>query len=170
MTMMMAMTSLALDHHGYSLSFISVSVSLHVIGMFGFSIPLGRLSDRLGRRNMMLVGTGVSALGSILVPTSPEYIVITSGTFLVGLGWSCINVASSALITEVVTPAERGRAIGFSDTISQSASIIMPLAGGPLVEWAGLPALAIVAIVVLAVPVVMLSRLRETAPGEYAQA
>jgi len=168
MTMMMAMTSLALDHHGYSLSLISVSVSLHVIGMFGFSIPLGRLSDRLGRRTMMLGGSAITALGSILVPTSPEYIVITSGTFLVGLGWSCVNVASSALITEVVDPGERGRAIGFSDAISQSASIVLPLLGGPLVEWAGLPALAVVALAVLAVPVIMLSRLREPSPGQYA--
>ena len=43
MSMMMAMTSLALDHHGYGLTLISVSVSLHVVGMFGFSIPFGRL-------------------------------------------------------------------------------------------------------------------------------
>ena len=170
MTMMMAMTSLALDHHGYGLSSISVSVSLHVVGMFGFSIPFGRLSDRIGRRNIMLLGNVIIAIGSILVPTSPEYAVITLGTFLVGLGWSCVNVASSALITEVVGPAERGRAIGLSDTISQSSSIIMPLAGGPLVAWAGLPALAVVALAVLAVPVILLSRLREPSPGQYAHA
>jgi MFS family permease len=168
MTMMMAMTSLALDHHGYGLSLISVSVSLHVVGMFGFSIPLGRLSDRIGRRNVMLIGNAIVAAGSILVPTSPEYAIITLGTFLVGLGWSCVNVASSALITEVVGPAERGRAIGLSDTISQSSSIVMPLAAGPLVEWAGLPVLAVVAIAVLAVPVILLSRLREPSPGRYA--
>jgi MFS family permease len=170
MSMMMAMTSLALDHHGYSLSLISVSVSMHVVGMFGFSIPFGRLSDRIGRRNVMLLGNVIIAIGSILVPTSPDYFVITAGTFFVGLGWSCVNVASSALITEVVGPTERGRAIGLSDTISQSSSIVLPLAAGPLVEWAGLPALAVVALAVLAVPVIMLARLRETAPGEYAHA
>ena len=169
MTMMMAMTSLALDHHGFGLSLISASVSLHVVGMFGFSIPFGRLSDRIGRRNVMLLGDVIIALGSILVPTSDQYIVITLGTFLVGLGWSCVNVASTALIAEVVGPAERGRAIGLSDTISQSASIVLPLAGGPLVEWAGLPALAVVALAVLAVPVIMLSRLHEPSPGQYAR-
>ena len=168
MTMMMAMTSLALNHHGYGLSLISVSVSLHVVGMFGFSIPFGRLSDRIGRRNVMLIGNAIVAVGSILVPTSPDYVVITAGTFFVGLGWSCINVASSALITEVVPPSERGRVIGLSDTISQSSSIVLPLAAGPLVEWAGLPALALVALAVLAVPVIMLSRLREPSPGQYA--
>jgi MFS family permease len=170
MSMMMAMTSLALDHHGYGLSLISVSVSLHVVGMFGFSIPFGRMSDRFGRRKVMLLGNVVIAIGSILVPTSPDYLVITTGTFLVGLGWSCVNVASSALITEVVGPAERGRAIGLSDTISQAATIALPLAGGPLVEWAGLPALAVVSLLVLAGPVIMLSRLRETSPGVYAHA
>jgi MFS family permease len=170
MSMMMAMTSVALSHHGHDLTLISVSVSIHVVGMFGFSIPFGRLSDRLGRRKVMLVGMVIIAVGSILVPTSSDYLVITTGTFLVGLGWSCVNVASSALITEVVEPAERGRAIGVSDTFSQAATIVMPLAGGPLVELAGLPAIAIVAIAVLAVPVVMLTRLRETSPGKYAHA
>ncbi|MCC7367896.1 MAG: MFS transporter [Chloroflexi bacterium] len=170
MSMMMAMTSLALDHHGYSLTSISASVSLHVIGMFGFSIPIGRLSDRFGRRNLMLVGNVLLAVGSILVPTSPEYIVITTGTFLVGLGWSCVNVASSALITEVVAPAERGRAIGFSDTISQASTIAMPLAGGPIAAHLGLPALAVVALAVLLGPVIMLSRLREHEPGHYGHA
>lgn len=168
MTMMMAMTSLALSHHGHALPLISLSVSIHVVGMFGFSIPLGRLTDRLGRRTLMLLGAGISALGSILVPTSPDYFVITLGTFLVGLGWSCVNVASSALIADVVGPRERGRAIGTSDAISQASSIVMPLAGGPLVVLAGLPALAVVAIAVLVLPVVMLARLREPSPGRYA--
>ena len=168
MAMMMAMTSLALDHHGYSLSLISISVSLHVVGMFGFSIPFGRLSDRVGRRNVMLAGNAVIALGSIFVGTSSEYVLITIGTFLVGLGWSCVNVASSALITEVVGSSERGRAIGLSDTISQASTILLPIAGGPLVEWAGLPILAVVSFAVLAGPVIMLARLREPSPGQYA--
>lgn len=167
MSMMMAMTALALDHHGYGLSLISVSVSLHVVGMFGFSIPFGRLSDRFGRRNVMLIGNVVIAVGSIFVGTSADYLLITIGTFLVGVGWSCVNVASSALITEVVGPTERGRAIGLSDTISQSSTILLPLAGGPLVAWAGLPILAVVSIAVLAGPVIMLARLREPSPGRY---
>ena len=168
MSMMMAMTALALDHHGYGLTLISVSASLHTIGMFGFSIPFGRLSDAYGRRNIMLVGNVVIALGSIFVGTSPDYFVITLGTFLVGVGWSCVNVSSSALITEVVGPSERGRAIGLSDTISQASTIVLPLAAGPLVEWAGLPTLAVVTFLVLVGPIIMLARLREPSPGQYA--
>lgn len=170
MSMMMAMTSLALSHHGHPLTLISVSVSLHVMGMFGFSLPLGRLSDRFGRRAVMLAGNAVLVLGSILVPTSSDYWMVTMGTFLVGLGWSCVNVASSALITEVVPPSERGRAIGVSDTFSQAATIVLPLSGGPLVELAGLPILAFVALALLAAPVVLLTRLQEPTPGHYGHA
>jgi MFS family permease len=86
MSLMMAMTSLALDHHGHALQAISIAVSIHVVGMYGLSIPLGRLTDRVGRRNVMVAGTLMSALGSVLIPASPEYWVITAGTFLVDVG------------------------------------------------------------------------------------
>jgi MFS family permease len=167
MSMMMAMTSLALAHHEYALPLISVAVSIHVMGMYGLSVPLGRLVDRLGRRNMMLLGVTISAFGSVLIPTSDQYAVITSGTFLVGLGWAAVNVASSALIVDVVGPLERGRAVGTSDTFSQMSAIVMPLAAGPLVAIVGLPSLSVLALMVLAVPVLLLVRLREIAPGKF---
>ncbi len=167
MAMMMAMTSLALSHHGHALPLISLSVSIHVVGMFGPSIPLGRLSDRFGRRPLMLAGLVVLGIGSMLVPRSEAYIVITGGTFLVGVGWAACTVASSALITEVVTAGERGRAVGLSDSVSQLASMVMPLAAGPFVVLAGLESLSVVVVVVLVAPIAMVLRLREGAPGRY---
>ncbi len=167
MAMMMAMTSLALSHHGHALPLISLSVSIHVVGMFGPSIPLGRLSDRFGRRPLMLAGCVILGIGSILVPRSEAYAVITFGTFLVGVGWAACTVASSALITEVVAAGERGRAVGLSDSVSQLASMVMPLAAGPIVVASGLESLSVVAIAVLLVPLVLVLRLREASPGRY---
>jgi len=168
MSLMMAMTSLALDHHGHALQAISIAVSIHVVGMYGLSIPLGRLSDRIGRRNVLLAGTVLSALGSILVPASPEYWVITLGTFLVGVGWSCTNVSTSALIADVIDPQDRGRAIGACDAFSGAGAVLLPLVGGPLVELVGFPILAIVGTTLMALPFAMLLRLSEGARGEYA--
>ena len=48
MAMVMAMTSLALAHHGYALPAVSLAVAIHVVGMYGLSLPLGYLTDRLG--------------------------------------------------------------------------------------------------------------------------
>ena len=163
MSMMMAMTALALDHHGYGLSLISVSVSLHVVGMFGLSLPIGRLTDRLGRRWMMMIGTWVSAVGGLFVAMGVDYWAVTLGTALVGVGWCCTNVASTALIADLVPARDRGRAIGTNDSFANAGSIFLPLLGGPVVELAGLPSLAIISTGLLMIPLLMLVKLDENA-------
>ena len=167
MSMMMAMNAVALAHHGHGLSAISFSVALHIVGMFGFSLPLGRLADAVGRRKVMLLGLGLAGVGGSLVPTSPDYWVVTAGTFLVGLGWSCGNVAIVALLADTTPPLARGRAIGLNDTCSGAASISLPVLAGPLVEVVGLPALAVVSAALMIVPLILLLRLREPSPGRY---
>jgi Na+/melibiose symporter-like transporter len=112
MTMMMALTPLAMAHSGHALTMISMAVGVHVVGMYGLSLPLGRLADRVGRRSVILMGLGVVALGAVLVPLTPDYWVAAGGLLLVGVGWSCVNVAVTALIADTVPVVERGRAIG----------------------------------------------------------
>ena len=167
MSMMMAMTSLALNHHGHTLSAISVSVAIHVMGMFGFSLPLGWLADRIGRRNVMLLGLVLASAGSWLVVATPAYAVITAGTFFVGLGWSCVNIAATALYADTTLPAERGRVIGANDTFTAAAAICMPIVGGVVVEYMGLPMLGFLGMSLMVPPLVLLLRLREPMPGVF---
>ena len=162
MTLMMAMTSLALAHHGHDLPMISLAVAIHVVGMFGLSLPIGRLTDRIGRRWMMMVGTWVSAVGGLFVAVGVDYWAVTLGTALVGVGWCCTNVAATALIADLVPARDRGRAIGTNDAFANAGSIFLPLLGGPVVELAGLPALAIVSTGLLIIPLVMLLRFDDT--------
>jgi Na+/melibiose symporter-like transporter len=168
MTMMMAMTSLALSHHGHGLPSISLAVALHVVGMYGLSIPMGRLTDRFGRRIVMLAGLVVTFASSVVVAVTPDYWTITLGTFLVGVGWSCVNVAAAALIADTTGAHERGRAVGTNDTFTSAASIAMPLLAGPFVAVYGLGVLGVITLVALAPPTAMLLRLRELSPGHYA--
>jgi MFS family permease len=170
MAMTMAMTSLALDHHGHSLPAISVSVAIHVVGMFGFSLPLGSLADRAGRRSVLLMGLFLAGMGSLLVPTSAHYWVITAGTFFVGLGWSCVNVAATAVLADTSRPFERGRVIGLNDTFTAVAGVVLPLLAGPLVEHMGLPVLGLLGAALMVPPLLLLLRLREDTPGTYGEA
>jgi MFS family permease len=169
MTMMMAMNALALAHHGHGLPAISLSVAIHIIGMFGFSLPIGRLTDAFGRRTTMLAGLVAAGVGGVLVPTATEYWLVTIGTFLVGLGWSGVNVAAVALLSDTTRPQERGRVIGTNDTFSGAAAIALPFLAGPLVALAGLPSLAVVSLALMGVPLGLLLRLREPGGGKYAE-
>ena len=156
MSLMMALTSVTLAHHGHELSAISLSVAIHVIGMFGFSLPLGWLADRAGRRAVLLGGLAVLAAGAILVPVSDAYWVATLGTFLVGVGWSGASVAASALIADTTEPAQRGRAIGLNDSFAAVGAIVFPILGGPLAAAFGLMTAGVVA-AALTVPVMLLA-------------
>ena len=167
MNMMMAMTSLALNEHGFPLSAISLSVALHVIGMFGFSIPIGRLADRVGRRNTMLLGIFIAAGGTWFVVATPYYWIITLGTFLVGVGWSCVNISATALYADTTAPSARGRVIGANDTFTATAAIGMPLVGGVVVEQLGLRVLGFFGMALMAPALFFLLRLRERYPGTY---
>jgi cation diffusion facilitator family transporter len=167
MSMIMAMTSLALTHAGHTLPAISFAVAIHVIGMFGLSLPLGHLADRVGRRNVMLGGTVAAGAGSVCVSLSSAYWVVTAGTFLVGLGWSCMNIAVVALFADTTQPQERGRVLGVNDALTATASIGLPLLAGPLVALAGLESLAVASVGLLLVPLILLLRLHEPSPGTY---
>jgi MFS family permease len=161
MAMIMAFTSLALEHHGHPLPVISVAVTIHVIGMFGFSLPLGWVADRAGRSVVMLLGFLFLAGGAVLVPATPRYWIIVTGTFMVGVGWSAVTVAATAIITDITRSFERGRAIGANDSLSAVAAIALPLLAGPAVELLGLSALAILGTGVVVFPfVLVLMRLK----------
>lgn len=156
MAIVMVLTSLVLSHHGYGLTAITISHSFHAAGMFAFTLPLGWLSDRIGREGVMYPGVGIALIGALFVAFSEGYVSVTLGTFLVGLGWSAANVASTALIADQVDTQHRGRAIGFSESGAGAMSVVAAAVTGPLVECTSLPAAGVVAVAIAVVPLFML--------------
>uniref|UniRef100_UPI002604F51F MFS transporter n=1 Tax=uncultured Meiothermus sp. TaxID=157471 RepID=UPI002604F51F len=138
MVMMMSMTALALKALDCSLSQISFSVALHAMGMFAFSWPIGRLADRIGRRPVIVAGLAVAGLGALLVGLGEGYWAITTGTFLVGLGWSGAFLGSNTMLADVSPPIGRGRAIGVLELWANAAGMTLPILGGLVVQGFGL--------------------------------
>jgi len=155
MAIVMVLTSLVLAHHGHSLAAIAFSHMFHTAGMFAFTIPLGKLADRVGRERVMYPGVAVALVGASLVTFTGAFWSITLGTFLVGLGWAAANVAATALIADHAATAERGRAIGVNDSFAGGVTVLTAVVTGPLVEWAGLPAAGLTAVLFALVPLVM---------------
>ena len=155
MSIVMVLTSLVLAHHGHTLSAIAISHTFHSIGMFAFTIPLGKLADRVGRSRIMFPGVFVSLIGAALVAFTPNLVTVTLGTFLVGVGWAAANVAATAFIADQVTTTERGRAIGLNDTFAGVSTVFAAFVTGPLIEWYGLPATGAVAMLLALAPFVL---------------
>ncbi len=170
MSMMMALTPVAMSHHGVALSAISLTVSLHVVGMYGLSMPIGKLAGAVGRRRVLFAGVILSTLGTILVATTSEFPLMMAGLYVIGLGWCCGNVTTAAIVADT-TPAQfRGRAMGANTSFSAAASVASPLLGGVLVQLFGTPSLLTVSLVFIIPIVALLLRLNEPKPGVYAHA
>ena len=167
MSLMMVMTPLVMSESGHSVPSISLTVAIHALGMFAFSLPLGRLVDRVGRKPLFVVGLAIEAAGSILVPTTASYLVITLGLFLVGIGWSAVNVSATVLLADTTSPEERGRAIGASDAFAGVFAIVMPLIGGFVVDMSGLMAIGLIGGALALAPFPAIARLKEPSPGRY---
>ena len=156
MAVIMVLTSLVLHTHGHSLSAIAVSHMFHSAGMFAFTIPLGWLSDRLGRGKVMYPGVGITMVGAALVTFPDAFWSVTLGTFLVGLGWAAANVAATAYIADHSETTERGRTIGVNDTCAGGTAVVMAVLTGPLIAGSGLAAAGIMAIAISWLPLLLL--------------
>jgi MFS family permease len=165
MSIVMVLTSLMLAHHGHGIGAIAASHMFHTAGMFAFTVPIGKLADRIGYGKVMYPGVAVALAGAFLVTFTDHFVSITLGTFLVGIGWAAANVASTALIANKTETQVRGRAIGVNDSFSGAMTVVSALLTGPLIEWQGLPAAGIAAVIIALVPLALAITARKDALG-----
>ena len=94
----------------------------------------GRLGDRYGRRDMLLVSMTLFALGSLSCGLAPNLGLLVAARILQGLGGGGLVVLSQALVGELVPPRERARFQGYFATNYSIASIGGPIIGGLVVH------------------------------------
>ncbi|MGL5810789.1 MAG: MFS transporter [Nocardioides sp.] len=143
MVAVMVMTPLHMEHGGATLRVIGVVISVHVLGMFGFSPLVGWAVDAWGRWPV-LAGGGVVLLVALLIAGgSPEgsSTQIMVGLFLLGLGWSMASIAGATLLTDHTPLAARTDVQGASDLIMNLVAASAGALSGLVTGRQGYPAL-----------------------------
>ncbi len=157
MLAVMVMTPVHIDTmlsggHADVLAVVGIVISLHVAGMYALSPLVGYASDRYGRRSVILAGALLLAGACVLAGTAEHDTVrLSMGLFLLGVGWSCTMVAGSTMLTESVPDEIRPSVQGFGDLAMGLAGALAGALSGLVLQWAGYPALALVALL-LTVP------------------
>lgn len=96
-----------------------------------FQIPLGRLSDRIGRRPVIAMGMAVFALGSLVAGLSDNITVIAIGRALQGAG--AISSAVTALLADVTRSEVRTTAMAVMGA-GMGFAFVLALILGPVAE------------------------------------
>ena len=157
MILVMTATPLAMRAHGFDLARAATVMQWHVLGMFAPSFVTGHLIARHGTANVLLAGTGIMAAAAGVAIAGTTYAHFLVALIALGVGWNLLFVGGSSLLATTHTPAERGKVQGANDLVvftavaagSLLAGTLLHLASWQTLNLAMLPALAVVAGVVL---------------------
>lgn len=118
-----------LSHETRIASRFGYFMAIYPFMQFLFSPVLGRLSDRFGRRPVLLVSLGVATVDYLIMGLTPLLTVLYVGRVLAGMTGANLAVAT-AYIADISGPEERARRFGYMNACFGLGFVAGPLLGG----------------------------------------
>ncbi len=117
------------EDFGRSLHDVELAVSVFLLGFAAGQIGGGPLSDRFGRRTMVLWGLSVFALGSLGIMLAPDLEAMLVLRFVQALGGGLAVVNSQAIIRDLASGREGAAAMIRVIQVMMIAPLIAPVIG-----------------------------------------
>jgi predicted MFS family arabinose efflux permease len=119
-------------------------VGVFSLSQFVATVVLGGLSDRIGRRPVLLASIGVGAAGYLLFGLASSYAWLFVARAIAGFAGGNISVAQ-AYIADVTLPSQRSRGMGLVGAAFGLGFIVGPALGAVASHYGGLRAVGFVA-------------------------
>jgi MFS family permease len=119
---------------------IGVAIAVYGLARVLLAVPVGKLTDVLGRRAALALGGVVTAGGNLLCAYAPSFSVFVAGRFIAGGGAALVLIAGQIVLADITTPARRGRVMAIYQGVFLFAVGVGPYPGGLLAERFGLAA------------------------------
>lgn len=117
---------------------VGLLIGSYAAAQFSGSPVWGRLSDRSGRRSILLLTTALGSLGYILFGLANSVFLLFSGRILTGFMNGNISVIQ-AYLSDITSPKERAKGYGILGAAFGLGLVTGPAIGGLLSPW-GTPA------------------------------
>ncbi len=125
---------------GVTVSAVGMAVAIYGLARFLIAMPIGRLSDALGRRTALALGGLLSAAGNFWCAWAADFPEFVAARFIAGAGAGAIITTGHVVLADITRPEWRGRAIGIYQGTFIFAVGIGPFPGGWLASNWGLDA------------------------------
>ena len=144
------MFSSALDHGSVNVALPTIAVHFqsdfptvqwvaigYALTISALLMPMGRLSDLIGRKKVYISGSLVFVLGAVLAGSSANLSTLIVSRIIEGSGAAMTQGTGMAIVIAAFPAHERGKAIGLIITTVGTGSIAGPAVGGFLVDSLG---------------------------------
>jgi len=133
-----SVTNVALSAIGQSLQAggadLQWVINAYLLPLSALLLLGGAAGDRYGRVRLLVGGTGLFAIASLLCAVVPNLELLLAGRGLQGIGAAILMPNSLAILGASFSGAARGRAIGICASIGAVMSAIGPVLGGWLID------------------------------------
>lgn len=124
------------EQMGIPMATANLSLVLFFV-FFSFSLLIyGPLSDRIGRRPVLLGGITIYILGSLLCALSQSIWLLVAARIIQAAGAASASALSMALAKDVYTGVERQKVLAYIGVIVPLCPMIAPLFGSIVLEYA----------------------------------
>ena len=109
-----------------------LTISAYLVGFAVGQVVYGPLSDRHGRKPVLLAAIALYCLASLLCALSTSMAMLISARFLQALGGCGGIVLARAIVRDLYAGARAGRELSLIGSVMALAPVLAPVAGGVL--------------------------------------
>ena len=125
---------------GVSIATVGLVISVFGLARFLTNMPTAVLSERFGRRSVLIGGPLIAAAGNALAGTVDSLAPLLVYRFIAGVGSAAFITGAVIFIGDISTPANRGRLMSIYQGSFALGITMGPAAGGLIAELFGLRA------------------------------
>ena len=115
---------------------VQLSLTAFLVAFAVGQLLAGPVSDGIGRRPLMLVGTAVFALASVGCALAPDVVTLVVARVLQGLAGAAGAVAGRAMVSDVTDGPRMAGVFGTLAAINAIGPVVAPLVGGAVLTVA----------------------------------
>ena len=148
---------------GVGTAMIGLTITVFGLARLLANLPAGFLSERYGRRLLLVGGPAITAVASLAGGLAPNFGLLLASRFVAGAGSAAYMTGAMILLTDITTDENRGRMMSIYQGSLLAGVSLGPGVGGFVAEAFGLAApFYLVAVLAALATVWSFARIRET--------